>query len=91
MYGGHFAISRRWFEEVGGSDPGLETYSHEHMELGLRVWMCGGRVEIIPCSRVGHVQRRHVAFTFPNGEWLDMTKSVSQFYKNQKACVLAGC
>merc|ERR1712146_883075 len=29
----------------------------DHMELTMKVWRCGGTIEIVPCSRIGHLFR----------------------------------
>ncbi|ODN01162.1 Polypeptide N-acetylgalactosaminyltransferase 5 [Orchesella cincta] len=68
---GQFAISKAFFEKLGKFDPGLEHYGAENLELSLKVWLCGGRLEIIPCSRIGHVERPRMPYLLPFQEQID--------------------
>lgn len=58
MAGGLFAANRDWFlEQLGGYDPEMKIYGGEEMEIGIKTWLCGGSIYVLPCSRIGHIFR----------------------------------
>lgn len=65
------------------------------------MWQCGGQLEIIPCSVVGHVFRTKSPHTFPKGTevitrnqvrlaevWMDDYKTI-YYRRNQNAAKMA--
>ncbi|XP_068944529.1 polypeptide N-acetylgalactosaminyltransferase 15 [Petaurus breviceps papuanus] len=66
--GGVVAIDRHYFQNTGAYDSLMSTWGSENLELSIRVWLCGGSVEILPCSRVGHVYRNQPPNASPEQE-----------------------
>ena len=55
LVGCAIAVYKDYFMEIGAFDEGLRVWGGENLELAFRVWMCGGKVTTVTCSRVGHV------------------------------------
>ncbi|XP_051011615.1 probable polypeptide N-acetylgalactosaminyltransferase 8 [Acomys russatus] len=64
---GILAANRIFLEELGALDGGMLLYGGENVELSLRVWQCGGKIEILPCSRVAHLERHHKPYAMDPG------------------------
>ncbi|XP_017274400.1 probable polypeptide N-acetylgalactosaminyltransferase 8 [Kryptolebias marmoratus] len=56
---GILVANREYLGEIGVLDEGMTVYGGENVELGIRVWTCGGSIEVVPCSKIAHIERSH--------------------------------
>ncbi|MFT7819285.1 putative polypeptide N-acetylgalactosaminyltransferase 8, partial [Arapaima gigas] len=56
---GILVAERKFLGEIGALDGGMQVYGGENVELGIRVWLCGGSIEVVPCSKIAHIERAH--------------------------------
>lgn len=85
---------RDYFWSIGSYDEEMDVWGGENLEMSFRVWQCGGLIETLPCSRVGHIFRSFHPYSFPNNKdthgintartvevWMDGYKKL--FYMNR--------
>mmetsp|Transcript_73427 Transcript_73427/g.160825 ORF Transcript_73427/g.160825 Transcript_73427/m.160825 type:complete len:983 (+) Transcript_73427:116-3064(+) len=57
MSGGLLGISRKWWQETEGYDEHMVAWGGENIDQSLRIWLCGGRIEVAEGAYIAHMWR----------------------------------
>ena len=62
MPGGLYLINRQYFIDMGEYDLEMQIYGGENLEISMRIWQCGGKIAMHPCSHIGHIFRTRTPY-----------------------------
>ena len=69
ILGATYAASKRYWNYIKGLE-GLKLYGHEEPYLSMKVWMEGGRCQLIKDIEVGHIYRTKFPYRVGNEEMM---------------------
>ena len=59
MSGGLFAMTKSWWDDLGGYDSEMTGWGGENIEQSLRIWLCGGEITHAEEAYIAHMWRTH--------------------------------
>ncbi|XP_055389238.1 putative polypeptide N-acetylgalactosaminyltransferase 13, partial [Condylostylus longicornis] len=85
--GGIFMMSKEWFLTLQGFNELLKMWGGESIEMAIKLWCCGGQIDIVPCSRVGHLFTQEHSFDLPMahnaGTYISNTKVIAESWLDE--------
>ncbi|XP_030383262.1 polypeptide N-acetylgalactosaminyltransferase 1-like [Scaptodrosophila lebanonensis] len=67
--GSVYAIARIQFQQWSYFDESVVSSGGDTLDMSFSIWLCGGQIEVLPCSRVGRVVLDH-RFDFDRYKYL---------------------
>ena len=91
MSGGLLAMSRRWWFESGEYDTGMRLWGAENIEQSIRIWLCGGEIQVARDSFVSHVFRPHFPYKIDDSQvMINKARTVEAWFDDWKERVYNG-
>ncbi|KAM9230198.1 LOW QUALITY PROTEIN: putative polypeptide N-acetylgalactosaminyltransferase 8 [Dugong dugon] len=80
---GILAANRLFLGEIGVLDGEMLVYGGENVELSLRIWQCGGKIKILPCSWIAHLKRHHKPYALDLSNALKRNALVAEIWMDE--------